>query len=287
MCSIVSIVVKKNDIMVKDLNKTTERLVPGNFTSKEEYILYLRHMVAYHLAKEKIAPGCHVLEAGTGEGYGASFLSLAGLKMTGLDIDQPAVEHANAKYGSENCHYLLYGGSKMPFEDLTFDAVISFQVIEHIMEDRNYISEIHRVLKPGGSLMINTPNRTNRLKPGQKPFNPFHVREYASSEFEEVLKSSFQEVKVLGIRGKDEVQKIELNRVKLGSGLISFDRFNLRKLIPSSIKRQIIRLLKAIRSGGEGIPGDHDFMTRYSVEDFYVIEENVDESLDLFAILKK
>ncbi|MEI6900342.1 MAG: class I SAM-dependent methyltransferase, partial [Bacteroidota bacterium] len=196
-------------------------------------------------------------------------------------------EHANEKYGSENCHYLPYGGSKMPFDDNSFDAVISFQVIEHIVEDRNYLSEIHRVLKTGGTLIITTPNRTNRLKPGQKPFNPFHVREYAPGEFEEVLKSSFKEAKVLGIRGNEGVQKIELDRVKLGSGLISFDRFNLRKLIPSSVKRQIIWLLKALRNKGSEQQGDLDFMTRYRVEDFFVMEEHVEESLDLLAILKK
>lgn len=66
----------------------------------------------------------------------------------------------------------------LPFPDGDFDVVISFQVREYVEDVGSYLKEIRRVQKPGGRLLLTTPNSSLRLLPGQKSWDRFHVREY-------------------------------------------------------------------------------------------------------------
>ena len=85
-------------------------------------------------------------------------------------------------------------------EDNSFDTVISFQVIEHIQDDTQYISEIERILRPGGVALITTPNIKMTLTR-----NPWHVREYTSEELNRLCRKYFSQVDVLGISGNSKV----------------------------------------------------------------------------------
>ena len=51
----------------------------------------------------------------------------------------------------------------LPFENETFDCVVSFQVIEHIADDKEFVREVHRVLRKGGRFIVTTPNRPMSL----------------------------------------------------------------------------------------------------------------------------
>lgn len=273
--------------MKEFIPKTTERLVPEDFGSEEEYLLFLRHLYAYGIATDNILKNSFVLEVGTGEGYGTSMLSKNVSKIIGLDIDKNTIVNAQKKYGSENCVFTLYDGQKIPFNDKIFDAVISFQVIEHVRDDKNFVSEIYRVLKNNGIFIITTPNRTLRLKPGQKPWNRFHVREYDQNELELVLKSKFSNVKVWGIFGNDEIQQIETERVKLSIMIISFDPLNLRKLVPEPLKQKAIKILGGIKKRKQEIKNNRNIFNKYGLNDFHISESNPDASMDLLCILKK
>jgi len=273
--------------MPEFISKTGERVIPEKFESKEEYLIYLRHLFAYEFAKDKIPQNSFILEVGCGEGYGTNLLSQNVAKIIGLDVDKNTIAYASKKYESENCVFRVYDGVKIPFEDNTFDAVISFQVIEHIQDDINYILEIYRVLKRDGFFFLTTPNRTYRLKPGQKPWNRFHIREYYPYELKNLLKNRFSDVKVWGIRGNEEVQRIEIERVKQGLSIVSFDPFNLRKLIPEPLKPLIIKILRKITHRNQRSKNDRGFLTKYSLKNFYIIEDNIRDSLDLLGICKK
>lgn len=273
--------------MAELISKSGERIIPEKFESKEEYLIYLRHLFAYEFAKHKIPKNSFVLEVGCGEGYGTDLLSQNAVKIIGLDMDKNTIAHAQKKYGSENCVFTVHDGIKIPYENDTFDVVISFQVIEHVQDDINYISEIYRVLKRNGIFILTTPNKTYRLKPDQKPWNRFHIREYYPHELENVLKSKFSDVKVWGIRGNEEVQRIDIERVKQSLSIISFDPLNLRKLIPEPLKLVIIKILGRITHRNQRNKNDRDFLNKYNLKDFYVINNNVRDSLDLLGISKK
>ena len=273
--------------MIELISKTGERVIPEKFESREEYLIYLRHLFAYEFAKRKIPKNSSVLEVGCGEGYGAKLLSQNVAKIIGLDIDKNIIAHAQKKYGSGNCIFSVYDGKKIPYKDDTFDALISFQVIEHVRDDKNYVSEIYRVLKRNGIFILTTPNRTYRLKPGQKPWNRFHIREYYPHELEDILKSNFLDAKVWGICGNEEIQMIEMERVRQVLNIISFDPLNLRKLIPGSLKPLIIRTLKRILNRDQRSKENGDFLDKYSLDDYRVIQNDLGNSLDLLGICKK
>ena len=246
-----------------ELNKTVERIVPKNFETREEYLLYLRHLFAYEEVIKFLDNDFRVLEIGFGEGYGTNFLSDHLNRITGLDVNKKAVSYANQIYGDDNCKFEYYDGNKLPYADEHFDAVISFQVIEHIEDDHRFIKEIHRVLKNEGKSVLTTPNRKTRLAPGQDPWNEFHIREYSASQLDEMLSGYFSEVRVWGVRGDSGVETIEKNRVKRN---LSF-----YKLLPGFLKRLVTE----------------DYINEYDTDSFYLEKNQVDKSMDLFAIVKK
>jgi SAM-dependent methyltransferase len=273
--------------MARLTSKTSERITPEAFKSREEYLLYLRHLFAYGFAKGTVAENSLVLEVGCGEGYGTSLLSGNQEKVIGLDVDKNAIARAREKYGSENCVFTLYDGFRIPYEDNFFDAVISFQVIEHIRDDINFVSEIHRVLRTNGVLILTTPNGALRIKRGQKPWNRFHIREYYPDELENLLKIKFSDVKILGIHGNEEVQSIENERVRQSLAIIASDPLHIRKLLPEAVKQRMIGILRGMTIWNQRIQDKMDFIEKYSLKDFYMSENNINDSLDLLVILKK
>ena len=112
--------------------------------------------------------------------------------ITGIDVSPKAIEYAKEVHAAPNAEYLLVEGGNLPFKDNEFDLVTSFQVIEHVDGVMPYLREIRRVLRPSGSALFTTPNRCIRLEVGQKPWNPFHVREYEATELKSVLAGVFQ-----------------------------------------------------------------------------------------------
>lgn len=268
--------------MTELILNTGERTIPEKWKeTKEGYLLLLRLQFAYEYALEKIPENSHVLEVGCGDGYGTSILSKKAKKIIGLDVDRKTTEDADKKYGTDKCVFQAYDGKKLPYNNNTFDAVVSFQVIEHVNDDKGFVSEISRILKKDGIFLVTTPNKTYRLRKGQKPFNPFHVREYYPEELEELLKTAFRNVEMHGIRGTEEVQKAETSRVQ-NPGLNRM--INLRKIVPESLKPFAIKLIKAIKKTS---PKNRDFLERFKTSDYYVIKDNLSESLDLLGICKK
>lgn len=82
-----------------------------------------------------------------------------------------------------------------------FDYAVSFQVIEHIKEDTLFLKELRRILKPGGKLLLTTPNRLRSVS-----MNPWHIREYLPWEIEKKVMQVFPGANISGIYGNDKVE---------------------------------------------------------------------------------
>lgn len=91
----------------------------------------------------------------------------------------------------EHVKVVLGDARQMPFPDDSFDAILCVEVIEHIREDEQVISEMARVLCPGGRGLITTPNGAV-----VRNINPYHVRHYMPEEFETKLRKKFNCVQI-------------------------------------------------------------------------------------------
>jgi len=143
------------------------------------------------------------LDVGCNAGYGTEYLSsVFESKIIGIDISNDAVNKANTIFFDSRNEYVLYDGAKIPYPDNKFDFVTCFHVIGHVGSISDFISELHRVVRPGGSLFIVTPNATYKffalLDSFINKYAPdLSIRKYwFSFELEKYLKSfGFSEVK--------------------------------------------------------------------------------------------
>lgn len=103
--------------------------------------------------------------------------------VTGVDIDAEAVERASSRTDGT---FIQSSVPPIPLDSGVFDSVVSFETIEHIEPDAELISEFARVLKPGGDLIISSPNRAVTSPDGEIG-NQFHVREYTLKELQDLV----------------------------------------------------------------------------------------------------
>jgi SAM-dependent methyltransferase len=143
----------------------------------------LTHDEFEHLARYRWAAGLlsgDVLDAACGTGFGSAILAGGGARVVGIDRDGPAV--AIARRRAPGARFEVAPIPPLPFGDAGFDGAVSFETLEHIADDAGFLSELHRVLRPGGRLLLSTPNRAMSSPNLPRPPNPFHVREYLLPE---------------------------------------------------------------------------------------------------------
>ena len=123
------------------------------------------HIDRYRFAADYLQklenPRLVILDSASGTGYGSDILKSARpQQIIGVDISPEAVKYATRKYSSEHCRFLTADVTNMSgLTDKTFDAVVSFETIEHIKEPLAFLKEVHRLLKENGTLIISTPNK--------------------------------------------------------------------------------------------------------------------------------
>jgi SAM-dependent methyltransferase len=245
---------------VEPLPLTGERTVPG---IAEENYWFRRHEIAYARLLNRCA-GKTVLEAGSGEGYGADMIADVATKVIGVDYDTSAVEHVRARYPRVE---MIQGNlAELPLEDASVDVVVNFQVIEHLWDQSQFLRECLRVLRPGGELLISTPNRIT-FSPGRDtPLNPFHTRELNAAELTELLiDAGFEVTQMIGVHH--------------GPGLKALDAKHGGSFIDAQIERAL-----AGEPWPEELTAD---VASVTVDDFALVAADIDASLDLVAIAVK
>lgn len=145
-----------------------------------------------------LCAGKDVLDIACGEGYGSAMLARVAASVAGVDIDEPTIEKAREAYPAENLGFERGTCEAIPYKRDSFDVVVSFETIEHIEEQASFLREVRRVLRPGGVLICSTPDK-GVYKAGQEP-NPYHKRELTREEFELLLSSKFENVRMSGQR---------------------------------------------------------------------------------------
>lgn len=176
-----------------------ERVVPGE--SPEGVVA--EHLARYRFASSFVKHNV-VLDVACGAGYGAPILCNAGAKSyLGVDISPEAVSLAEERFSVADATRFVCDDACIlsTVADTSVDTVVSFETVEHLPAPTSFLSNLRRVLRAGGRLIISTPNRA-LFNPGSslssKPTNPFHVREWDQNEFKQLLAQYFEIEEVLG-----------------------------------------------------------------------------------------
>jgi len=168
-----------------DLGFTGERYVPG--VAGE---IWYEHWHRYHFATRLVA-GLDVLDIACGEGYGSALLARRAARVVGADLSAAAIAHARTRYGSQsNLAFREADCTALPFADASFDAVVSFETIEHIAGQEPFGDEMRRVLRPGGIVIVSCPNKAE-YSDRRGATNEFHVRELYRDELARLITPRF------------------------------------------------------------------------------------------------
>ena len=108
-----------------------------------------------------LKPGDKILEIGCGIGSAVFELSKQGYEITGTDISSAAINYGLKKYG--DIHLEVQAAETLPYEDDSFDVVLSFDLFEHIAQIDRHVSEVRRVLRPRGYYLLQTPNKYSNV----------------------------------------------------------------------------------------------------------------------------
>jgi 2-polyprenyl-3-methyl-5-hydroxy-6-metoxy-1,4-benzoquinol methylase len=149
----------------------------------------------YELALRHVSPHDRVLDVACGAGFGVRMIARHCAKIVGVDLDEPSIAAARAADGDRAGEYLVADATRMPFDDGAFDAVLSFETLEHVPQHA-FLKEVGRVLEPGGLLLLSTPQ--NRL--GHIPFTPAHEHEFSLEELTELAGAHFEIVQRIGLK---------------------------------------------------------------------------------------
>jgi len=189
-----------------------------------------------------IGTGKKVLDVGCNDGSDALRIIEAGNTVEGIDISFNAVEQARKR--GVSARVLDISSQPLPFPAESFDVVVAGEIIEHVIDTDKFLRILHDMLKPGGTLILTTPNLASLARRGMLllGFNPFceyslevpvsgarpvgHLRYFVKRDIENFLKVHGFKVEVLTGDG-----------VNLG---LFASRF-LARLFPSLVVRFVVR----------------------------------------------
>ena len=164
--------------------------------------------------------------------------------------------------------------------DNTYDFVVSFQVIEHIQDDELYLREIHRVLKPGGTALLTTPNRKMSLTR-----NPWHVREYLPQELRALAAKIFAHAEMKGITGNDKVMQYYRENKKSVQRYTRWDLLRVQYWLPAPLLRIPYEIMNRLNRNKLQTT-DNELVKSIHHSD-YIVVNDATEALDLLLIVKK
>ena len=239
--------------------------------------IHQRLLKAYYLVAPYI--NGNLLELGCGEGRGVEIIAPKCDNYLGVDKIGTIIERLKGIYPDLIFKQMVFP----PFgtlRDSSFDVVVSCQVIEHIKDDRTFLQEIYRVLKPGGTAILTTPNIKKTLTR-----NPWHIREYTARQMMDLASQVFDKVDIKGIQGSERLwDYYEKNKLSVRK-IARFDVFNLQYRLPASMLRIPYDIMNRINRNRLK-KQDYGLVTSISLDD-YLLCNNPDDSLDLFCVMDK
>ena len=249
---------------------TAERVSQSD--ASDNYV-FQRSILAYHHAAGLVSG--NVLEIGTGMGYGIELIAPAATHFTTIDKSR-----AYNTSLPDNVEFLKMEVPPLKFADESFDYVISFQVIEHIRHDKEFVREVSRVLRKGGKFIVSTPNAPMSLTR-----NPWHIREYSEYELCDLMANGFTHIEALGVNGNEKVMQYYEQNKRSVERIMRWDILDLQHRLP----RQILQIPYDVmnRMNRRRLLNRNNELTRSIKMSDYSVGEITPQSFDLYYIATK
>jgi len=175
---------------VPPLELTGERTMPD--VPAENY-WFRRHLAVYEWIAERCA-GLDVVDMACGEGYGVEVLSRRARRVTGVEANPDAHEHARLKYTRPGVRFVR---DMIETYSEPCDAIVFLQTIEHVQDPEAVLKHLKEICH---TAYVSTPNLLTLAPPGaKKSGNPWHLREYRVQEFRALCAGVFERVELLGL----------------------------------------------------------------------------------------
>jgi 2-polyprenyl-3-methyl-5-hydroxy-6-metoxy-1,4-benzoquinol methylase len=236
---------------VPPLELTGERTMPD--VPAENY-WFRRHLVVYEWIAERCA-GLSVVDMACGEGYGTEVLARRASRVTGVDANPDAYEHARLKYTRPGVRFVR---NMIELYREPCDAVVFLQTIEHVPDPEGALRHFKEM---ADTVYVSTPNLLTLAPPGaDKSGNPWHLREYRAAQFRRLCESVFDDVEMYGLF---HARKLRVHELALRAG---WDRVH-----------AALRITK---------PFYDRFTPAISARDFVLRGDRLERALDFIAVLR-
>ncbi len=238
--------------------------------------IHQRLLKAYYAAKPYIKGD--LLELGCGEGRGIGEIAPLADSYLGIDKIEAAILKLREVFPDlqfETGHF-----PPVPLPDNSVDTIISFQVIEHLKKDKFFVSEIERILKPGGVALLTTPNIKMTLTR-----NPWHVREYTANELLTICEKYFSKVEMKGIAGNEKILEYHERNRESVKKITRYDLLDLQHRLPAFMLRIPYDILN--RMNRNSLKNEADELVASITHEDYFVNDMDENNLDLFCVLYK
>ncbi|MFA5275527.1 MAG: class I SAM-dependent methyltransferase [Candidatus Omnitrophota bacterium] len=247
-----------------------ERYVVSN--NKGE--IYYEHIKRYLFAKDFIV-NKDTLDVACGSGYGSHFLANSGARYVhGIDISKKTIGYCRKRYRAPNLSFEIMDASALKFPAASFDAIVSFETIEHIEDYDSFLLQLKRVLRPGGKIIISTPNKAvyGMLKGDA---HKFHIREFELEEFQELISRRFNIDQLYGERRSENCEKRiaccdynkELLEAAKKNTILKAIPLRFKNIFPENIRRYLAAKITKFSFPGAS-----------SLEDLVISQDHIAES---------
>jgi SAM-dependent methyltransferase len=237
------------------------------------------HDAGYRAVAERLGDG-RLLDVGCGLGFATMGLAGPARTLVGVDYSEAAVRDATRRFGAGGLRAVVAEATRLPVITAAFDWVTSSHLVEHFDEPGRHVAELARVVRPGGTVFVVTPNAPADFE------NPFHVSLFRRHELADLLAVYFEDVAVLGLDAAPAVKEDFAARRAKAARLLRLDVFDLRHRLPRSwyiaayerLLPLAYRLVAKSEVGGR---------SGISAQDFFVTEVVDDTTLVLFAVARR
>jgi ubiquinone/menaquinone biosynthesis C-methylase UbiE len=216
------------DILLADFKGKVLARAHGNYTKSYESFKRINNTeICFRESIRDKQQQQKVLDIGCGDGYHLFLFntveSIAGnIRFYGVDTSKLRIEFASRvcnELAITNVNFLVGSADDLPFPDDHFDIILCSDVVEHLSYPERCLAEIYRVTKQGGTAIVTTPNKTNRLQ-------------QLARFFQDRLREERQEDDHISVKGINEWMKLAraagfgILKAKRGALLFGGDRYN-------------------------------------------------------------